>query len=80
MARMRAVNEVRLHIAKRAPEARWICGRSVVCEQGMRGYRPNAVVEIGRAGRAILEHPPAVATRHQATEPRSIFRASTFLD
>lgn len=56
MARMRAVNEVRLHIAARAPEARWICGRSVVREQGMRGYRPNAVVEIGAERHAITVH------------------------
>ena len=54
MARARAVNEVRLHIARRAPEARWVCGRSIVREQGVRGYRPNAVVEIGRERHAIL--------------------------
>ncbi|MGA8744515.1 MAG: hypothetical protein WB507_01445 [Solirubrobacterales bacterium] len=54
MARMRSVNEVRLHIARRAPEARWISGRSVVREQGMRGYRPNAVVEIGAERHALL--------------------------
>jgi len=54
MARMRAVNEVRLHIAGRAPEARWICGRSVIREQGRLGRRPNAVVEIGRERHAIL--------------------------
>jgi hypothetical protein len=54
MARMRAVNEVRLHIARRAPEARWICGRSVVREQGMKGKRPNAVVEIGAERHAIV--------------------------
>ena len=56
MARMRAVNEVRLHIAARAPEARWTCSRSVVREQGLRGYRPNAVVEIGAERHAILVH------------------------
>jgi len=54
MDRIRAVNEVRLHIAKRAPEARWICGRSVLREQGKKGRRPNAVVEIGRERHAIL--------------------------
>ncbi|HET9814069.1 MAG TPA: hypothetical protein VFP57_10505, partial [Sphingomicrobium sp.] len=54
MARMRAVNEVRLHIAARAPQARWVSGRSIVREQGKRGYRPNAVVEIGRERHAIL--------------------------
>ena len=54
MARMRAVNEVRLHIARRAPEARWISGRSVVREQGLKGKRPNAVVEIGAERHAIV--------------------------
>lgn len=54
MARMRAVNEVRLHISRRAPDARWISGRSVVREQGIRGYRPNAVVEIGAERHALL--------------------------
>ncbi len=54
MARMRAINEVRLQIASRAPEARWICGRSVIREQGQRGHRPNAVVEIGSERHAIV--------------------------
>ncbi len=54
MARIRAVNEVRLHITRRAPEARWVCGRSVVREQGLKGMRPNAVVEIGGERHAIV--------------------------
>jgi hypothetical protein len=54
IARMRALNDVRLHITERAPEARWISGRSVFREQGMRGHRPNAVVEIGAERHAIL--------------------------
>ena len=54
MARMRAVNEIRLHIAARAPEARWVCGRRVVREQGLKGKRPNAVVEIGTERHAIV--------------------------
>ena len=54
MDRTRAVNEVRLHIAERAPEARWICGRTVFREQGRKGRRPNAVVEIGGERHAIL--------------------------
>jgi hypothetical protein len=74
MARMRAVNEVRLHITGRAPKARWICGRSVVREQGVHGYRPNAVVEIGRERHAIVvklgggsgEHGRAVLETHMA--------------
>jgi hypothetical protein len=54
IARMRAVNEVRLHIGARAPEARWISGRTVFREQGKRGHRPNAVVEIGAERHAIV--------------------------
>ena len=54
MARMRAVNEVRLYIARRAPEARWICGRSIIREQGRRGHRPSAVVEIDGERHAIV--------------------------
>jgi hypothetical protein len=54
MARMRAVNEVRLHIAKRAPEAHWIGPRSIIREQGRTGYRPNAVVEIGAERHALV--------------------------
>jgi len=54
MGRMRVVNEIRLYIARRAPEARWVCGRSVIREQGRQGRRPNAVVEIGRERHAIL--------------------------
>lgn len=65
MARMRAVNEVRLHIARRAPEARWICGRSVVREQGLKGYRPNAVVEIGRERHAIVVKRRAHMPEHE---------------
>jgi hypothetical protein len=54
MQRIRAVNEVRLHIARRAPRARWISGRSIVREQGKTGRRPNAVVEIEGERHAIL--------------------------
>ncbi len=54
MDRIRAVNEVRLHIAARAPEAQWISGRSISREQGKKGRRPNAVVELGSERHAIL--------------------------
>lgn len=54
MARMRAINEIRLHICARAPEARWISGRTIFREQGHRGYRPAAVVEAGGEHHAIL--------------------------
>jgi hypothetical protein len=54
MARVRAVNEIRLHITRRAPGARWICGRTLFREQGHRGHRPSAVVEIDGERHAIL--------------------------
>ena len=54
MARIRAVNEVRLLIARRAPQARWLCGRRIIRERGQRGARPNAVVEIDDERHAIL--------------------------
>jgi hypothetical protein len=46
LERIRALNEVRLQVARRAPGARWISGRSILREQGKRGFRPHAVIEI----------------------------------
>lgn len=54
LARVRAVNDIRLHIAQRAPGARWICGRTVFREQGRRGHRPNAVIEVADERHAVL--------------------------
>jgi hypothetical protein len=62
LARIRAVNEIRLHIRDRAPQAHWVCGRTVFREQGRRGHRPNAVVEIGAERHALI-------VRLQAAEP-----------
>ena len=74
----RAVNEVRLHITRRAPEARWICGRSVVREQGGRGRRPNAVVEIGGERHAILvKHGHRGEERSEREHPRDLHAPAT---
>jgi hypothetical protein len=54
MARIRATNEVRLLILRRAPEASWICSRRLVRELGKHGHRPNAVVQIGSERHAIV--------------------------
>lgn len=54
MHRMRAVNEIRLHIERRAPQARWICARSLMRELGRCGPQLHAVVEIGGERHAIL--------------------------
>ena len=53
LERVSALNEVRLQIGGRAPEARWISGRSILREQGRQGFRPHAVIEIGDERHAI---------------------------
>jgi hypothetical protein len=53
LERISALNEVRLQVERRAPGARWISGRSIVREQGRRGFRPHAVIEIGDECHAI---------------------------
>jgi hypothetical protein len=75
MGRIRAVNEVRLLITSRAPEARWICGRTVFREQGSHGRRPNAVVEIGDERHAILvKHGIRQAERRERDILESLMR------
>lgn len=53
LARIRAVNEVRLHVLARAPQARWVSSRSLVRDHGVGGHHPNAVLEIGSERHAI---------------------------
>lgn len=53
LERIRALNEVRLQVARRAPGARWISGRSILRDQGNRGFRPHAVIEIEKERHAI---------------------------
>lgn len=53
LPRARAVNEVRLLIAKRAPEARWISHRLLGRQLGREGHIPNGVIEIGDERHAI---------------------------
>jgi hypothetical protein len=68
LERIAALNEVRLLVARRAPEARWISGRSILREQGRHGPQPQAVIEI-----AGEEHAVAVKlgqTRSPQTEQR----------
>ena len=54
LARMRAVNEVRLKVSRQAPGAQWISGRTVVKRGGTWGPRVSAIVEIGAERHAIL--------------------------
>jgi hypothetical protein len=53
LARIRAINEVRMHVAKRAPGASWVSSRALLREPARSGQRPKAVVEIGGERHAI---------------------------
>jgi hypothetical protein len=53
LERIAALNEVRLQVARRAPEARWISGRSILREQGRHGPQPQAVIEIAGEEHAL---------------------------
>jgi len=53
LERIRALNEVRLQVVRRAPGARWISGRSILRDQGRHGFRPHAVIEIEKQRHAI---------------------------
>ena len=53
LAHRRAVNEVRLHLAERAPEGRWICERAVYRQRDPEDHLPDAVFEIGGERHAI---------------------------
>jgi hypothetical protein len=54
LARIRAVNEVRIEIERRVPEATWICSKQAFREQGLRGARPNGVVVMPHERHAIV--------------------------
>jgi DNA-binding Lrp family transcriptional regulator len=53
LAHRRAVNEVRLYLAERAPEGRWVCERTVFRQRDPEDHLPDAVFEIGGERHAI---------------------------
>lgn len=53
LAHRRALNEVRLYLAERAPEGRWICERMVYRRRDPEDHLPDAVFEIGDERHAI---------------------------
>ena len=53
LAHRRAVNEVRLYLAERAPEGRWVCERTVYRQRDPEDHLPDAVFEIGGERHAI---------------------------
>jgi DNA-binding Lrp family transcriptional regulator len=53
LAHRRAVNEVRLHLAARAPQGRWLCERTVFRRRDPSDHLPDAVFEIGGERHAI---------------------------
>ena len=53
LAHRRAVNEVRLHLAARAPQGRWLCERIVYRRRDPNDHLPDAVFEIDGERHAI---------------------------
>jgi hypothetical protein len=53
LAHRRAVNEIRLHLAERAPQGRWVCERAVFRQRDPSDHLPDAVFEIGGERHAI---------------------------
>jgi hypothetical protein len=53
LAHRRAINEVRLHLAERAPQGRWVCERTVFRQRDPEDHLPDAVLEIGGERHAI---------------------------
>ncbi len=49
----RAINEIRLHLAARAPQGRWICERQVRRIRDSRDHLPDGVFEVGGERHAI---------------------------
>jgi hypothetical protein len=53
LAHVAAVNDVRLHVRARAPEAEWVCERTLSLDHRGRDHVPDAVVLTGREQHAI---------------------------
>lgn len=53
LAHRRAINEIRLHLADRAPQGRWLCERTVYRRRDPNGHLPDAVLEIDGERHAI---------------------------
>src|SRR5665811_121791 len=53
LAHRRAINEVRLYLAERAPEGRWACERTVLRQRDPEDHLPDAVFEVGGERHAI---------------------------
>ncbi len=53
LAHRRAINEVRLHLAGRAPQGRWVCERAVLRRRDPEDHLPDAVFEIDGERHAI---------------------------
>jgi hypothetical protein len=86
LAQRRALNEVRLLFAERAPGARWVSERILRKAQGMKGSVPGAVVEVGsdcdlerQAIEVCLSHKRSIKDRVTRMEMyRAKFDAATF--
>lgn len=67
LAHICAVNDVRLHIAARAPEAVWVCERRLAREQPRGAHLPDGVVRRGSERHAVeVELHPKARRRTRA--------------
>jgi hypothetical protein len=53
LAHRRALNEIRLHLAVRAPRGRWVCERAVYRQRDPEDHLPDAVFEIDGERHAV---------------------------
>ncbi len=53
LAHRRAINEVRLHLAQRAPQGHWVCERTVFRQRDPSDHLPDAVFDIDGERHAI---------------------------
>jgi len=53
LAHRRAVNGIRLHLAERAPQGRWLCERTVFRQRDPSDHLPDAVFEVGGERHAV---------------------------
>ncbi len=77
LAHRRAINEVRLFLAGRAPEGRWVCERTVFRQRDPEDHLPDAVFEIGGERHAIEVE---LSTKHNHEIRRIVAEHSNHYD
>ncbi len=82
LAHIAAVNRVRLHVQRRAPESVWVCERSLARDLPRRQHLPDAVVQPRRRaprdrGRADGQEPTPGSRRSSTSCPGATTRSCT---